>query len=50
MSESQEREAWPPQSSFFTSSGMAISAPNFSAWLKARAANAMPEMPVGKPR
>ena len=42
--------AGPPQSSRATSSGIAISAPNFSAWLKARPASAMPEMPVGKPR
>ena len=40
----------PPQSSRATSSGMAISTPNFSAWLKARPASAMPEMPVGNPR
>ena len=33
-----------------TSSGIAISAPNFCAWLKARAISAMPRMPVGKPR
>jgi hypothetical protein len=30
--------------------GIAISAPNFCAWLYARAISAMPEMPVGKPR
>ena len=40
----------PPQSSRVTSSGIAISAPNFCAWLKARPASAWPEMPVGKPR
>ena len=33
-----------------TSSGIAISAPNFCAWLYARAIRAMPEIPVGKPR
>ena len=33
-----------------TSSGMAISTPNFCAWLKARPISAMPVMPVGKPR
>ena len=40
----------PPQSSRATSSGMAISAPNFCAWVNARPASAWPEMPVGKPR
>ena len=39
-----------PHSSRTTSSGIAISAPNFCAWLKARAMSAMPLMPVGKPR
>ena len=32
------------------SSGIAISTPNFCAWLNARPISAMPEMPVGKPR
>jgi hypothetical protein len=29
---------------------IATSTPNLSAWLKARAVRASPEMPVGKPR
>ena len=38
------------QASFTASSGIAISTPNFCAWLKERPIRAMPEMPVGKPR
>ena len=33
-----------------TTAGIAISAPNFSAWLWARAIRAMPAIPVGKPK
>ena len=40
----------PPHSRRETSNGMAISAPNFCAWVKARAASATPEMPAGKPK
>ena len=40
----------PEQSSCSATRAMATSAPNFSAWEKARPARAWPEMPVGKPR
>jgi hypothetical protein len=38
------------QSSRTARRAIAISAPNFSAWLMARPASACPEIPVGNPR
>jgi hypothetical protein len=40
----------PTHSSRTTWLGMTISAPNFCAWLNARAMSAIPVMPVGNPR